>query len=242
MNMKKKKSDIPYIFRSLLQDANVSALVLEIYEEAKISKGKFIYYPKNIYKCYDIALNKAYKLSLEDYDKEINKCEKTPDNLYIKLLIKEKIIIGKYEISMSKYEKSVDDGHKVIEVEEIDMDRFREHVEWIKDSSLIRNYEIFSLHTFTGKAYCLDSSCVFHTDKGLFRVFKAFIEEPTHILSFKQIFQIYHGGTSETLTLKLTPQDIYQIIGEIREKLQMRGKLSKLFLPSGDKYLLKSLN
>lgn len=240
--MKRKDIDISYAFRSLLQDINVSALVLEIYKEAKISKGKFIHYPKNIYKCYDMVLNKVYELSLEDYDKEINKCEKMSDNLYIELLIREKIIFGKYGISISKYEKSVDDGHKVLEVEEIDMDRFKEHVEWIKDSSLIRNYEIFSLHTFTGKAYCLNNSCVFHTDKGLFRVFKAFIEEPTHILSFKQIFQIYHGGTSEALTLKLTPQDIYQIIGEIREKLQMKGKLSKLFLPSGDKYLLKSLN
>jgi hypothetical protein len=230
--MKNENTDIPYIFRSLFLSADVRALVLEIYEEAKYG-GEFTHYPKKINSCYDKALEDSYKTDLQSYNKDVEKCRKLLDNFYIKLLIEKQIITGLY-FAVS--------GHRCVRVEEIDMNRLKEHVKWVKDSSLIRNYGIFSLHTLTGKAYCLDNSYIFDPNMGFFRVFKAFIEKPTHMLSYMEIYEIYYDKPGSSLTKNFNNGKIHSIIDDIKDKLRMKEKFPNMFIYLNDSYFLKNLD
>lgn len=105
---------------------------------------------------------------------------------------------------------------------------------WTKDIAYILSYGIFSLNTLIGESYCGDYKTKFHTSRGFYRVFKAFLENPNHELSFKEILSNHQD--------KPEPNDdsraVHEIIVDLRKKLRMKGKLSKLLIPTGKAYKL----
>lgn len=105
---------------------------------------------------------------------------------------------------------------------------------WTKDIANILSYGIYSLNTLTGESYCGDYKTKFHPGRGLYKVFKAFFENPNHELSYKQILSIHHGETES----EVDKRAVFEIINEIKDKLKMKGNLSKLIIPTSETYKL----
>jgi uncharacterized protein YfkK (UPF0435 family) len=219
----KQSNIIPFSLRELIKDKDIQGMVSDLYKHRKGTDPVTIFLPLTNDRFNKIASDPDHE-GIENF----NEIRLTFDeSLFLDELFKLRVLVYSEECANEDFSACV----KIINPEFIE-----QIYEWIKDKDLIINYGIFSLHTFTGEAYCLDSKYIFHTNKGLFRVFQAFLKEPTHILAYKKIYNIFQDSD------KLTSgsETIHQIIGEIREKLQMKGKLSKLFIPSSDSYILKS--
>lgn len=231
MKMKNKDLAIGYALRQTLSDKDVQSLISDMYK-ARDQKVVSVYLP---------LANKQYEKICEDpyhegSDKIEELCFQQADTKFLKTLESLKVLTIK---TLMDDDDGEGGGMGFIANVVIKRPEYIAHLyEWIKDAGLILNYGIFSLHTFTGESYCLDSMYVFHTGKGLFRVFKRFLEEPTHILAYEVIYHTFQG--SDKLTFG--SEQVHQIIGEIREKLQMKHKLSALFRPSNDTYILRSSN
>lgn len=232
--MKNENFILNHKIRHLILNKEVQEIVKDLFKMHNSMKEAIIYLPL----LNDCIYRTIKKASVEMGSFNIENCFNMEDVILLEELNKLKVLELK-----DVFEKEANEGMGLGYVATI-LIKNKKYIEflyqWICDLRLIINYGIFSLHTFTGEAYCLDSKYIFHTNKGLFRVFKAFIEEPTHIFTYKQIYQHYQDSTADTL--RYNSETIHQIIGEIREKLQMKGKLSKLFLPAGDRYILKNIN
>ena len=114
--------------------------------------------------------------------------------------------------------------------------------QWMQDdrSKRILHYGIFSLNLYTGEAYCKDNQYIFDPHRGMFKIFKAFLENKKHELSYEEIYAINQNKAKEETgevdsAIKLTAQ---QNIGDIKERLSMKGELAKLFVPTGMSYML----
>lgn len=224
MRMKMKKADlgINYSLRKLLQDRDIQAVVSDLYKSRKSTDVVTVFLPLANKRLAEIGFDPNHK---------------NRENLVVCFTLNDSLLLNElFKLGVLSKEEGTDDDEGLSAFVKINSPEFIERLyEWVKDTSLIVNYGIFSLHTFTGEAYCLDNKYIFHTNKGLFRVFQAFLKEPTHILAYGKIYNIFQD--SDRLTCG--SETIHQIIGEVREKLQMKGKLSKLFIPSSDKYILK---
>lgn len=221
------KMNITYSIRKLIQDKDIQWMVSGLYKNMRSEEAVFVSLP---------LANKRFNKIADDPDHEgaekLNElCFNLEDSMLLNELLELKII------SISR-EGMGDDDDFAVYVKINNPEFIEELHEWVKDSALILNYGIFSLHTFTGEAYCLDNKCVFHTGKGLFRVFKAFLKGQTHILDYTTIYMMFHEGNNRR-QLGPLPFEIHQIVGDIREKLGMKGKLSKLLISSSNQYLLK---
>ena len=222
--MKKINSSITYSLRELIRDEHIQSIVSDLYRN-RTSKGVSVFLP--------LANERFNKIASDPEHEGVDNLDELCFHLDDTLLLDEFIKLNILSVSKDCTDED-DDFTMCVRINDPE---FIEHVYgWIKDKNLILNYGFFSLHTFTGEAYCLDNKYIFHTNKGLFRVFRAFLEEPTHILTYAKIYNTFQD--SDRLTYR--SEAIHQIIGEIKEKLYMKGSLSKLFIPSSDKYYLKS--
>ncbi|MCX6793722.1 MAG: hypothetical protein NTY06_01310 [Candidatus Gottesmanbacteria bacterium] len=219
---------ISYSLRKSLQDKDIQSVISDLYENRAKKDAVSIYLPF-ANKRYDEICDDPYH---EGSDKANDLYFALDDTKLLKLLERTKILKIK---ELSDDDDGEGGGMGLVAMVTIIKPEYIEHLyEWIKDDSFILNYGIFSLHTFTGEAYCRDNQYIFHTNKGLFRVFQAFLTEPTHILPYQKIYNYFQGGEKP----KCGAEKVHQIIGEVKEKLRMTGKLSKLFIPSEDKYFL----
>lgn len=224
--MKRFDLAIPYSLRKLVEDKNIQNMIAELNEKKDEKGGISIYFPLANSCMNRIALNPNL------YEEGFDSCFKLNDSLLVNELIRMKIL------SKSSDCYGWDDDTSSVYGLVIEKPNYIKHLyEWAREINTILNYGIFSIHTFTGEAYCEDSEYTFHTSKGLFVVFKAFLAEPTHILSYKQIYDLFQK--SNKVKVDYYKEAVHQIIGEIREKLNMKGSKSKLFLPSDNKYFLR---
>lgn len=226
MKMKKLGRSINYSLRELIRDKTIQSMVSCLYEIRQRNDVIAVSLP--------LANSRFFLICEDPYHEDSDNIEKLcfhlKDSLFIDELIKLDVL------SKGECTDEYDEFSAYVKI--VNSNFIEGLYEWIKDKDLIINYGIFSLHTFTGEGYCVDNKYSFHTNKGLFRVFKAFLQKPTHILNDREIFQTFYDSTSDALKLRV--EIVHQIIGEIREKLSMKGELSKLFLRTGNQYLLKS--
>lgn len=111
--------------------------------------------------------------------------------------------------------------------------------EWLSHIDNIINYGIFSLDTLTGEVYCRDNMARFHPSKGKFRVFREFINDENHRLSYKRIISKHEDKPEEKIEIDSSfVIETNQIIKDIKKSLKMKDKLSKLFIPAGNAYKL----
>lgn len=233
---------ITYSLRSLLEDIDLQGVAKELYQKRNSEKEVSIFLPL----ANDCADKIASGVATNIGSSDLKDCWNLKDTMLLGELEKFKVLAVKL---ITEGDDSAGRTIGFVAIVKINNQSFLEYLNgWVDDLSYITNYGIFSLHAFSGEAYCLDHKYIFHTNKGLFRVFLAFLKEPTHTLSFKRIFQeftanldVCSANDQETGKVSYSSESIHQIIGEIREKLLMKGKLSKLFLISGDTYLLKTL-
>lgn len=226
--MKMNDFVISYSLRQLAQNKDIQNIVLKLNEKKSSKDIVSVYLPLANECICKIAENPNLR------DQGFDSCYELSDSKLINELIKIKVLS-----TTNDYVFTEDDGGAYVADIMISNPSFIEHYyQWIKDECHILNYGIFSLHTFTGEAYCMDNRYKFDTSKGLFRVFKAFLEEPTHVLSYIQIHNIFY---EENIIDVSKAKFINQTISEIREKLKMTNKFSKLLIPADKRYLLKSL-
>lgn len=132
---------------------------------------------------------------------------------------------------------SMDYAGFCLEVAINDSDYIEKMRYWFMDNKDILIYGLFTLDTLTGEAYFQNYRYVFQPNMGFYRVMRAFLEKPDHTLSHKEISCAYQG--TENISLAKEGSVVNQIIGDLRERLKMRGKMSNLFVPSDRKYLLR---
>lgn len=218
MNM--KKNIIPYNLRVLLEDIFIENLTLEIFNKV-IKEKKFEFYPARICDC----LNKAYSdqsLYIDDkeiYEKNIKACYELLDNEYIKLLIKEKIITGKYDYD--------EDGFIMLNIKKINLPRFKTLVKWVEEEKYINNYGLFSLNTLTGEAYFKDNKTTFRPGTGYYNLFKELMTTKQPYLSFDSIIEIQQQK-KYLYDEDVKKGHIREIVKYLRKKLSMRSKSGKL--------------
>lgn len=234
MNMKTSNVSLNYKIRELAKDKDNVSIITDLYKNRDSKSDTSIYLPIANRRFDEICEDPSH----EGYEKLNDICFTLNDTSFLRTLEDLKVL----KISML----TVDDdgeggGMGYIAVVQIRNSDYIEHLhEWVMDSNLILNYGIFSLHIFTGEAYCLDNKYKFHTGKGLFRVLRAFLEEKTHILGFQTIYKTFHADEKEINMDLMLPESIHQVIGDIKENLMMKGKLSKFFITSSSQYILKS--
>lgn len=228
--MKMKKSDfaISFKLRKLAQNEIIKKMVSELNEKRHCTEtvSAFLYLANEHFN--EICSNPN---RYEDRDEAYGESFDLNDSKLIKELINIKVL-SKSEIMMGD-DDDFSAFFKIIIPEYIE-----HYYEWTKDSSLILNYGIFSLHKFTGEAYCQDNKYIFDTNDGLFRVFKEFLSEPTHILSYKKINDIFKNDNFN----EPDPLVVQQAIYKIKRKLGMEGEIGKLFLSSDREYFLRMQN
>jgi len=223
--MKKSDLAIPYSVRSLLQVKQNHQIIFDLYKSIKYNEvAYFFLYIVN--ESWNKIAEDPYHEGADDFWKKVNDFDDS------RLLIE----LCKLKIISRKNESLVDDEFSVCV--EVEIPKYIEKFHyWLEDERLILNCGMFSLHTFTGESYCGNNKYNFHTSRGLFRVFKAFLTEPTHILTYNQIRSIFMDNPEEKADDRLK---IHQTIGEIKEKLNMKGEFSELFVSSGKEYLLRT--
>lgn len=225
--MKMNDFVISYSLRQLAQNKDIQNIVLKLNEKKSSKDIVSVYLPLANECISKIAENPNLR------DQGFDSCYELSDSKLINDLIKIKVLSTANDYVFTED----DDGSVVADIMISNPSFIGHYYQWIKDADHILNYGIFSLHTFTGEAYCDNCEYFFHTNKGLFRVFKAFLTEPTHILNYKQIYDSFQEGNK--IKVDYYKEAVHQIIGEIREKLNMKGNKSKLFLPSDNKYYLR---
>lgn len=222
---------IPRDVRQLLSGKEIRDVVADLYRNLKKNDNDLV-------SVYLPLANKRFLQICEDpyhqgSDRIDQLCFSLDDTKLLKALEKQKVIIIK---GITEDEDDEGNGTGFIAGITISEPEYIRHLHnWAKDFNLIVNYGVFSLHSFTGEVYCMDNKYIFHTGRGLFRVFLEFLTEPTHILTYRRIYDLFQrveGADFDNFA-------IHQIVGEIREKLHMTGKLSELLVTAGDRYLLK---
>ena len=218
---------ITYLLRKIILNNDLKYMVRYLYERRMEKEALSVYLPLANDRMNEIAENP------ELHDEGFDSCFEKDDSTLINELIRLKVLSRPKEYNFSED----DDGSFIATVKVENPDSVEHFYKWIRGQDYIINYGVFSLHTFTGEAYCMDNRYDFDTSMGLFRVYKAFLEEPTHILSYVQIHNLFHR---ENITNVSEAKFINQTISEIREKLKMTEALSKLLIPADKKYLLIS--
>lgn len=138
-----------------------------------------------------------------------------------------------------------ENGDSIAIIRIIDVATIEELYELMTAVKHFLHYGIFSLNTVTGDAYCNSFQTRFHPSRGLFRVFKGFLDDSTdHKLSHIEILSRSDDEpedeikTSEFYTETTTTMKANQIIKDIKRSLGMKRKLSKLFRAAGKEYTL----
>lgn len=233
MNMKMKKTNdvITYQIRNLVRDDAVCDLIRQLYENRKNIeevitgsplKGEFI----------DKLRYPFESDSDEDHNDYLDdKYFTLGDRLILRELEKLKAIV------VNGYFQEEGPTLSVSIINQRQIERIHG---WANDSKsgFVVNYGIFGLNTITGEAYCLNNMGIFLPNSGMLRVLKAFLNEPSHCLNYKSIYKIFRNEENPNWD-RMTPESIHQIIWDIREKLSMTGKLSRLFVSSSNQYVLR---
>lgn len=227
--MKKPDFSITFSLRKLIQDEDIQSLIADLYGKRKETVMTTVFLPLANKRIAEIGFDPDHE-GAENFEEL---CFSLDDTLLLTELEKLKVL------SIKIFTVDDDGGSFIAMVKIINQEYIQQIYEWITDKDLIINYGIFSLHTFTGEAYCLDNKYIFHTGKGLFRVFRSFLEEPTHILDYQTIYKMFYKGEKDVLISQMGSEQIHQIIGDIREKLLMKDELSRLFITSSNQYVLK---
>lgn len=220
MNM--KKNTIPYHLRVLLEDVFIGNLTLEIF--MKVNKKKiFKFCPERVFHCLNMAFSDQtlYLDDKEIYENNIKACYELLDNEYIDLLIKEKIITGKYNYD--------EDGFLMLNIKKIDLLRFKILVKWVEEKKYINNYGLFSLNTLTGEAYFKDNRTIFKPATGYYNLFKEFITTKNKYLTFQEIVEIQQLNKS-----LIKAEDIKNyaraVIKHLKRKLSIKSGTGKLLI------------
>ncbi|MCL4384179.1 hypothetical protein M1116_01905 [Patescibacteria group bacterium] len=221
-----EKQGISYLLRKLILNEELGNVVRYIYEKRTEINTVSVYLPLANKRMNEIAENPNL------HDEGFDSCFEKDDCLLIDELIRLQVLARPKEFNYCE-----DDDGSFIATVVVKNPSFIEHLyEWINDKKLIISYGIFCLHTFTGEAYCLDNRYDFDTNDGLYRIFKAFLEEPTHVLSYLQIINKFLDDEVKDCDELRVQQAIYNI----KRKLNMDGELSKLFLAADKKYYLRT--
>lgn len=241
--MKKSKIGLSYTVRKLVQINEIQNLVKSLHENRQSKDPAKIYLPL-VNECVTKIIEKA-SINREGFD--LDPCFNSDDVSFLRELEKHKVISLKdiYEDEEDEVVK-IDGrlelapyGYYTADVIVNDVKFIENLNRWVNDLPSIINYGIFSLNTITGEAYCLNNVGIFLPNSGMLSVLKAFLNEPSHCLSYERIYRLFHGDEKEIDIYLMTPQSIHQIIWDIRDKLFMTGKLSKLFVSSSNQYALR---
>lgn len=211
---------IPYKLRFLLQDESVANFTLQIFEKSK-KENKFNIYPKRVNYCLETACadKDLWAENKKAYQANIDSCYKLPENEYIDLLIKEKIIIGKYCVD--------EDGSLILNIEKIVINKFSELVKWVKDREYLINYGLFSLNTLSGVAYFKDHKATFRPGTGYYSLFRELLVTKKLYLSFSEIVEIQQQRKLQS-TEEDIKNDAIEYIKHLKRKLRMRSGAGKL--------------
>lgn len=227
--------NIPYHIRVLLSERSATSTLRAILLEQEKSGDKI----KVSLPLLESSIEKYiedYKSSHSDTPTKIpNSVFDTPDYQLIEALTKNKVIssdIGPDE-DMSWF--------ALIKI--LNKPFLEKCYQWARDASKgnIISYGVFSLHRFTGEAYCSDTGTRLTPSRGLFHLFKAFLERAGHELTLQEI--IYYRDQDRfknpgNVKLELNKHLVYENIKDLKERLQMKGKLTKLFVSTGKGYKL----
>lgn len=224
---------IPYELRVLLQNESVINLTLQIFEKTK-NRDKFKFYPEGVNSC----LNKAYSnqsLYYEDeevYKENINLCCRLPENKYIELLIKNKVIKGKYEFN-------ADGANLILDVKKIKKDQYNEIVRWAKNKKYIINSGLFSLNTLSGEAYFKNNKSYFRTSTGYYYLFRELLTTKKDYLSFDEIVEIQQQKKHQ-LTKEQFKEEAKRHIKHLRRKLKIGAGTELFKMNQGIGYTLQA--
>jgi hypothetical protein len=224
MKMKGKVTSIPYSLRKLILDKEVHDVIIELNSKRNSTEPVTIYLPQSDKDFEDLMCHPNRRETVD-----VNECFMNNDSYLIDELKRLGIITKK------KDAYGWDDHTGSLYGILINEPVFIEHLnEWVKDSDKIISYQVFSLHTFTGEAYCLDNRYDFDTNDGLFRIFKAFLQESSHELSYQQIINFYLNDQVSDWDDLTVQQAIYRI----KKRLGMKD----LLLAADKHYYLRSLD
>lgn len=206
--------------RILLQDESVASLTIKVFEKAR-TRNKFNFYPNRVNSCLNSAFSNQplWEENQCDYQESINRCFNLPENEYIELLIKSRIITGKYEFD-------ADGANMTLSVNKINPGQFNEIVNWVKDRKYIINSGAFSLDTLSGNAYFEDHKTPLKPGTGYYMLFKEFLTTDKKYLSFSEIIEIQ----KKTLPSdeKIIKEEAINHIKHLKKILNMRGGKGKL--------------
>ena len=219
----------------MVQIKEVQDVVRSLYESRQ-SRGKVEVYLRLVSNCANGIINKAAK-NRSNFN--LDSCYDVADASFLRELEVFRVVsISDYYDKDAEGEYTSDGIFDYALVTINDPIYIQSLNGWVNDLPNILNYGIFSLNTITGEAYCLDNGDTFLPYSGMFRVLKAFLNESSHCLSYENIYRVFRDEKDPDLS-RMTPEAIHQIIGDIREKLSMKGKLSKLFVSSSNQYVLR---
>lgn len=228
--------NIPVSLQMLLRDERVRRVVEQLYKERDKSGEIFVYLP-----LVSSATN-HYFGSEADYQRGNNSL---PDYLFdnddTRLVEK----FEELEILQDAGGITMDEKRGFVAmVTTQNPPAIKEIYEWMKkqDFSRFLFYGVFSLNTITGEGYCGDHKTKFHTGRTIYKVYKAFLENQNHALSFKTILSLYYDRPESEIKIDLQDKyrwrKVHETAVDLRKKLGMKGKLSKLLITSGEEYIL----
>jgi len=230
MNMKNGDMAISYTLRKLAFDKTIQGMVKGLYEE-KDTVG-----PISLYLPYaNDRMNKVNEnMYLNGEEVEYDSCFKLEDSQLINELTRLGVLSHKSDVKFYEWDDENGSACGLI----IKNPAFIEHYhKWIRDLEHILNYGVFSLHTFTGEAYCLDNRGDFKTSSGIFRVFQELMRDPSHVLTYNQVADLCFEEHVQDFEVQVVHQAIY----DIREKLKIKGDMSELIVSADKKYLLRTM-
>ena len=234
--MKKIKTGLNYTIRKLVQIKEVQNIVRFLYENRHSKDEVEIFLPL-VNNCVNATIKKA-AVNMDNFN--LDPCYSLEDFTFLKELEVSKVISIKDLCDRDESGDYTRSGGDDLALVTIGKPKFIETLcGWVNDLPHILSYGPFSLDTTTGEAYCMDKQYNFRTNGGEFEVLKAFLEASNKSLSFVEIYKLSHPDEQLEDEKDISQQAVHQMIGDIRDRLSMKGKLSKLFLPSSKRYFLK---
>jgi hypothetical protein len=222
---------IPYDLRRLLTEDSVIELVGDIDRISKKEK-KFRIFPKEMFECFNTAFadESLYNSNPKTYQEIINSCSDSLENEFIELILKSKLIRGKFT--------SDEDGYPILIVNKVFRAKFNLLVKWIKNKKYIVERGVFSLNTLSGEAYFKDKLTKFRSGSGYYKLFKEMLISKKKYLTYEEIVNIHFGKKVNWSELEVKPEAIRHI-QELKKKLGMKDGHGKLFVMfEGKGYLL----
>lgn len=219
----------PYLVREFIQDSEIRKIIIRIYD----CRTKAVVL---------IQLPYAQKY----YNKKINKWKSGeaieiplfPDYEFITKLVKLKVI--------SKVDKDIKFNPYTETCIQVENPKFIEKLyEWIKYPEKVFHYGLFSFNLATGEAYWVDSRAKFRKGRGKYQLFRAFLENPKHELSFYEILNITTGKMRKA-NKKLSQSEldkVHDAVRAIRKDLGIEKgmRLNENYIfPSGMAYTMLS--